>query len=75
MLFYSTGRNKTANTLPSGCTHVIFPCIHGFSMFHFQFWGWPYLFLTLAVQETEKDYNYTFGSKLIMNNEPPALDL
>lgn len=38
--------------------------------------GWPFLFLTLAVQETEKDYNYIFGSRLNMNNEePPAIDL
>lgn len=45
-------------------------------MFHFQFLGWPFLFLTLAVRETEKEYNYAFGSELIMNNEErPAIDL
>lgn len=36
-------------------------------MFHFQFLGWKFLFLTRAVQETEKSYNYVFGFKLIMN--------
>jgi len=45
-------------------------------MFHFQFLGWPFLFLTLTVQETVKAYNYAFGSKLIVNNEEPlAVDL
>jgi len=33
MLFYSAGRNKIASTLPSRCTHVVFPYIYGFSMF------------------------------------------
>lgn len=49
--------------------YVCFPC------FIFIFLGWPFLFLTLAVQEAEKDYNYAFGPNLIMNNEPPAVDL